>query len=337
VTTFGWDASDYDWDRGPMDLGAARRDGIDFFTHKLTEGATWRAVHAQTALTRARTAGVPFLGGYHVVRSGTSSAAQVANLLGYADAIVPWWRTYPGWFWQVDLELWGYDNVSAAKGKEFTDALRGAQRKNVVMYASRGQYGDSLSGVNAELWNANYGANPIGHYRELYPGDGSSRWTAYSGKTPKILQYGSRLTIGSQPTCDANAFRGTVADLGTTLVGGAGVDETERRAANADQQINAILRDEDTATVFTNITGGTGLQPNDLKKHRANELQALHDQIDAVRALAQSVADRPATTVTLDDAAITALAQKIAPLVNVPSLQDIEDAAYRGANRAEDS
>ena len=32
MTVFGWDASDYDWGRGPMNLAAARTDGIDFFT-----------------------------------------------------------------------------------------------------------------------------------------------------------------------------------------------------------------------------------------------------------------------------------------------------------------
>jgi hypothetical protein len=225
-----------------MDLAAARRDGIDLFTHKLTEGSTWRAVHAQTALSRARAAGVPFLGGYHVVRSGTSSAAQVANLLNFADAIVPWWRAYPGWFWQVDLELWPYDNVSAAKGREFTDALRGAQPKTVVMYASRGQYGDSLSGLNVELWNANYGANPTGHYRELYPGDGSARWTAYSGKTPKILQYGARLTIGSQPTCDANAYRGSFDELRALITGGimAAYDETDPVFGNGKENAYSV-------------------------------------------------------------------------------------------------
>jgi hypothetical protein len=64
MTIFGWDASDFDWDRGPMDLGAARAAGIDFFTHKATEGTEIRHRHYGETLERARAAGVPFLGAY---------------------------------------------------------------------------------------------------------------------------------------------------------------------------------------------------------------------------------------------------------------------------------
>jgi hypothetical protein len=44
MTIFGWDASDFDWPRGPMNLNAAASDGITFFTHKATEGTG--TVHA---------------------------------------------------------------------------------------------------------------------------------------------------------------------------------------------------------------------------------------------------------------------------------------------------
>ena len=67
---WGWDASDYDWQRGDMNLVAAQRDGISFFTHKSTEGSDWRATHYQAALERAHGAGIPVLGAYHFLWPG---------------------------------------------------------------------------------------------------------------------------------------------------------------------------------------------------------------------------------------------------------------------------
>jgi hypothetical protein len=69
VTVWGWDASDFDWSRGSMDLTAAARDGIQLFTHKATESTGIKHVHYGEALQRARAAGIELLGAYHVVRS----------------------------------------------------------------------------------------------------------------------------------------------------------------------------------------------------------------------------------------------------------------------------
>jgi GH25 family lysozyme M1 (1,4-beta-N-acetylmuramidase) len=219
VTLFGWDASDFDWSRGPMDLGAAKADGITWFTHKATESTNVRHVHLADALTRARSAGFEFLGAYHVIRSSPSVDAQVNYFLGTLDQQVPWWRDFPGFMLQVDLELWSYDQVSASTGIAFANALVAAQPKKVITYASRGMYGNSLVGLPTPLWNAAYGTDPAVHYRQAYPGDNGIGWTPYSGQTPVMWQYGSRLTIGSQPGCDANAFRGSLADLRQLITG----------------------------------------------------------------------------------------------------------------------
>lgn len=221
MTVYGWDASDFDWARGPMDLAAARADGITWFTHKATESTNVRHVHLGDALNRARSAGFEFLGAYHVVRSSPSVQAQVNYFLGYLDQQVPWWRTFPGFIMQVDLELWSYDQVSAATGIAFANALQVAQPKRVLTYASRGMYGNSLGGLGTPLWNAAYGTDPATGYRQAYPGDGGLGWTPYSGQTPVMWQYGSRTTIGSQPGCDANAYRGSVDDLRQLITGSA--------------------------------------------------------------------------------------------------------------------
>jgi GH25 family lysozyme M1 (1,4-beta-N-acetylmuramidase) len=196
-----------------MDLRSARSAGIDFFTHKATEATGTHHVHYGEALRRARDAGVPVLGAYHVVRSPRNARAEVDFFLSYLDSQTPWWRTWPHFFLQVDLEKWPYDSVPAGEGEDFADIAQALTGKLAVIYASKGQYGDSLAGTSHDLWNANYGSNPAVDFRTAYPGNDSPRWAAYSGRVPKLLQYGSNTTIGRQHGCDANAFRGTVEDL----------------------------------------------------------------------------------------------------------------------------
>lgn len=222
---FGWDASDFDWDRGAMDLGAAKRDGIEFFTHKATESTNVKHKHYGQALNRALSAGISFLGAYHVVRSSTSINSQVSYLLDYVNAATPWWDEFPGFFFQVDLEKWPYDAVPASKGEDFADVLEDRTGHRALIYASKGQYGDSLRGTSHPLWNAHYGSNLARGFKQLYAdrgGDNGPGWASYSGVSPKIWQYGSNAIIGSQHTCDANAFKGTRDDfakmIGATTV-----------------------------------------------------------------------------------------------------------------------
>ena len=241
MTLFLWDASDFDWARGPMNLAAAAADGIVGFTHKATE-ATWiKHGHTGEALARARDAGLEFIGAYHVVRS-TSPAEQVDYFLSYLDQVAPWWRDFPGFFHQVDLELWSYDRVTAATGKAFAEQLAAAQPKRVVMYASRGQYGDQLATLSPDipLWNAAYGLNPVAHYPDAYRGDASLNWRPYSGREPVFWQYGSQLTIGTQPGADCNAFRGSLADLRELITG----------SREGENDMSVLKRDPSTGAVW---------------------------------------------------------------------------------------
>ncbi|GAA1797080.1 hypothetical protein GCM10009835_14040 [Planosporangium flavigriseum] len=220
----GIDASDYDWDRGPMDVAAAVRDGITFFTHKATEGTRTQHIHYGEALNRARAAGVPCMGAYLVPRTPGNNghgaiAEQVSYFLNYLDAQTPWWRSTPQFFIQVDTEHWGYDDVAPQYGAQACDLLRSQTGKWVIHYAPRWAYGDTIPGDDP-LWASSYGTNPAAPYRQAYPGDDSSGWTPYSRRTPTILQFGSRLTIGSQPSCDGDAFRGTLAQFQAMVIGG---------------------------------------------------------------------------------------------------------------------
>lgn len=231
MTLYGWDASHYDGLLSTAVLARARAEGISFFTHKIAEGTSnterrpGGGDYDDTALAAARDAGIEFLGGYHVVRSAPSVAVQVDALVAFADAGEPWWRGFPGWFWQVDLEHWPGDPVSAATGIAFGQLLRQRTGKTVVMYASKGQYGDQLTGWGGPLWNANYPSSRQAGFVSLYPGDNGIGWARYSGQAPVFWQYASSATIAGLTTCDANAFRGGVQQLRALIESGADMYE----------------------------------------------------------------------------------------------------------------
>ncbi|HZM83762.1 MAG TPA: GH25 family lysozyme [Candidatus Limnocylindrales bacterium] len=216
---FGWDGSHYDWDRGPMDLGAAVRDGIVFFTHKATEGGSYVDPQFAYAMARAKNAGMPLIGAYCVNHKGDQTP-QVDKFIRVLDSGAPFWRNEL-FMVQLDCERWSNkDGVyayepSLAEIHAWCDLFvqRTGGRLTPIVYAPRWVYGDSLRGLRYPLWASDYGSNPAVPYRQAYPGDGSSRWSAYSGIMPAVLQFGSRTTIGVQSICDANAFRGTLDQL----------------------------------------------------------------------------------------------------------------------------
>lgn len=222
MTIFGWDASDYDWGRGPMDLASAKAAGVDFFTYKATESTNVKHVHYGEALNRARAAGVEFLGAYIVPRSGPSVSAQVDYFLAYVNEQTPWWTTYPGFFFQVDTEKWPYDQVTPQRGADVCAELRSRTGRRVVHYAPQWAYNGNIPQPDP-LWASDYGSNGTGTLQAKYPGDSSTRWNPYSGRKPTFLQFGSNIIIGRQNTCDGNAFIGTIADLRLFITGSPGV------------------------------------------------------------------------------------------------------------------
>jgi hypothetical protein len=217
---WGWDASDYDWQRGPMNLVDAQRDGISFFTHKATEGTTWKAVHYQDGLERARDAGIPVLGAYHFLWPDDIEA-QVTAWMDVVDAETPWWRDAP-WIWQVDAEkpnaytrIPNPDEVSRAVAAVRQRMAQQDARGYVVVYAPRWAYGDTLGG-GFDIWNSNYsGSGAPRPFKEQYQGVGDlqSGWDPMSGRKPRILQFASDAQIGTQKTCDANKFDGDLYSL----------------------------------------------------------------------------------------------------------------------------
>jgi hypothetical protein len=213
VTIFGWDMSHFD----APGIGSALAEDISFITHKAGGDANDAEIGAWWAAAKGQREWL-LLGAYWVLYPG-NPVYRADLFLARLDATCPGWRDGP-FILQADCEKWNGDAgtvPSKAEIKAFCDRLQYRMPKlQPVVYAPKWVYGDSLSGLGYPLWASSYVTN-AGGFKALYPGDSSSRWAAYSGQTPAILQYTSSATIGGQTTCDANAYRGTLAQL-TALV-----------------------------------------------------------------------------------------------------------------------
>ena len=229
VTLFGWDISDFDYDRGlrPTHIAAAAAQGIKFLTHKATELSPGGLVvheHFGSQIKAGRDSDIPFLGAYVVPRTGVSAASAAAEAIKFVKAQAPWILVTPvgfrRFFWQVDTEKWGYDSVSPMLGEQLCVELEKQSGHSAVHYAPAWAYGDTIPNVKRVLWASSYGTNPATGFKDAYAltgGDNAAEWHAYSGRVPRLLQYGSRTIIGGMHTCDANAFKGSEDDFAAMI------------------------------------------------------------------------------------------------------------------------
>lgn len=148
-----------------------------------------------------------------------AGATRADAFLARLDAKCPGWRDGP-FILQADCEKWNGDPATVPSLVDiglFCERLAAkAPKLRPIVYAPEWVYGDKLRALPFPLWASSY-VGGTGTASSLYPGDSSSRWDAYSGQTPAILQFTSSATIAGQTTCDANAYRGTLAEL-TDLV-----------------------------------------------------------------------------------------------------------------------
>lgn len=236
MTLWGWDASHYD---AVPDMARTYAEGIRFMTHKAggdandAELGPWWKV-AKPYRDRM------LLGAYWVQYPGDPKI-RADRFLNRLDNECPGWRDGP-FILQTDCEVWGGDRSTLpgrADIQAFCDQLRMRMPKlRPIVYAPKWAYGNSLAGLSYPLWASAY-VNGVGSAAGLYPGDGSAKWGSYSGQVPAILQFTSSATIAGQTTCDANAYRGTLAELTALLAPGwvtQAAPEEDFMAALTDEQ-----------------------------------------------------------------------------------------------------
>lgn len=220
MTIFGNDSSNHN-------QALVSRDGLDFYTHKVSDGDHFYAdPYYQPHMVKAHQLGIPVMGSYHVLHGQRSIDSQADWWVQLVRAQTPWWRDKAAWIWQCDAEPFGYNiTPSITEINALGDAV--CRRANIpassyVAYAPEWVYGAALKYLRYPIWQSSYGSNPTGNYRIAYPGDNSNRWNLWStglSKSPMFLQYGSKVTAGGVSTMDINAFRGTLDQLIAALGG----------------------------------------------------------------------------------------------------------------------
>lgn len=229
---YGWDASHYD---NPPNAARMIEESFSFYTHKL--GGDANDAEADDSWDNVRDYRDRLLvGGYWVVRPDLHSnpTADADAFLARLDDQCPGWRNGP-FILQADCESWGDSSgkkkPNKAHIKAFCDRLRAKCPKLMpIVYASKGDYGDSLTGLGYPLWNARYSVSyKTGTASGLYAQAlaAGSGWGTYSGQTPAIWQFTSSATIAGQTTCDANAYRGSLAQLTALVAPGFVEDDME--------------------------------------------------------------------------------------------------------------
>jgi hypothetical protein len=211
-----------------------------------------------------------------------------------------------------------------------------------IVYAPAWVYGNNLRGLSYPLWSSRY-VSGSGTASGLYPGDTSAYWASYSGIVPAVLQFTSSATIAGQTTCDANAFRGSLAELTALLAPG-----WDDMITNADVDV-ILARD---AIINPKQRNGAGGPTTSWGFAAADTWQRVYDLRDAVAALSATVTAQgkilsqilPAIQAltaglpgVVDEAALKdMLVQAITPLLpgsNI-STQQLEDAFYGVMQRA---
>lgn len=214
MTIFGWDSSHFD---AVPDTGLAIAEGFLFFSHKAGGDANDAELAAWWAGAK-KYRGRALLGAYWVLYPG-SPTSRADAFISRLDSQCPGWRDGP-FILQVDCEKWNNDSSTVPSKvdiKTFCDRLVAKMPKlRPIVYGPAWVYGNTLAGLGYPLWASSY-VSGSGAASKLYPGDGSGKWSPYSGQTPAILQFTSSAVIAGQTTCDANAYRGTLAEL-TNLV-----------------------------------------------------------------------------------------------------------------------
>lgn len=215
MTIFGSDVSHYD----AANTRAMFADGIVFQTHKAGGDSNDAELAAWWGYVKDYRPKV-LLGAYWVLYPG-SPRVHADAFIARLDSQCPGWRDGP-FILQADCERWNGNPAtvpSVAEINIFCDRLVALMPKlKPIGYLPDWVYGD-ISAFRYPLWSSKY-VTASGHYKTIYPGDDARQWASYGGKKPEVLQYSSRATIGGQTTCDANAYRGTLAQLTALLAPG---------------------------------------------------------------------------------------------------------------------
>ncbi|WP_280393373.1 metallopeptidase [Nocardia wallacei] len=236
MTLFGLDVSNHQ-SRDGFDAVRARDEGFAFVTHKINEG-TW--VDPFWARERDETWPVfpGRFGGYVFCRTNTSPLDELAvaadNARNAAGQLPPLQIDYEDTknggslddlLWRIDAALhFGFHLLPIYLPRWYWRGHMGAP---------------DLSELPVGIWNSDY-VPGRGYASALYPGDDYKGWADMGGQPVQILQFSETAIAAGENPCDANAFRGTPAELDALFGAGSEFD-----MAGEAQDVQVQLRGPD--------------------------------------------------------------------------------------------
>ncbi len=222
--TFGIDISHH---QGAFDLSRAAREGIAFVILKATEGSGFIDSRFAENLTNARQAGL-LVAAYHYLRAGSSAAAQVAHVERVVPKNVP---VIP----DVEADSGGVDLV-----RDVVARLRGVGYQVPLLYLPRWywqQIGSPSMGGLPPLWSSRYPDNVPGTIPDEWADVPDHYWDGYGGLPVAVLQFTSSASVAGREPIDANAYRGTRAQLAALLSGSSDEEDDMVRFLKGDSTV----------------------------------------------------------------------------------------------------
>lgn len=206
TTLFGVDISN--WQDG-LSLKRVADEGFRFVTIKATEG-TWRDPILHSHLADARATDM-HVAAYVYVRTGTSAQAHADTLADHLrDTSVP-----------IALDIEDGAGSDPAFWRAVRDAIEGKGYRVILTYLPHWYWKQvgrpDLTGL-PPLWTSRYPDMNGGYASVIYQRAGLKGWDGYGGLSVTMWQFTSTADVAGQ-RIDANAFRGTEADLAALFNG----------------------------------------------------------------------------------------------------------------------
>ncbi len=252
MPVFGLDISHHQ-DLG-LDLARCKREGISFVFIKATEGNTFVDSEFAANLAEARRAGL-LVAAYHYVRASVGAALQVAWIQRHVPKDVPV---------ILDVEA---NSGHIALTRDLVTRLKAAGYRVPLLYLPRWywqQIGQpSLVGL-PPLWSSRYPDNVVGTIADEWDDVPAHYWNGYGGLDVAVLQFTSSARIAGHAPLDANAYRGTTAQL-AALLGGEVEDDMPTFRQMLDEKVG-----EDGLTAFEDWKDKPGSAGHAFRFLRAN-------------------------------------------------------------------
>lgn len=205
MTIYGIDIANF---QDGLDLSRVKAEGFDFVWAKVSEGSGFKD-HTWPGFRDAAKANGLLLAGYHYVRGDADADAQADTFVSQlGDNSIPAMLDFEANSGDMST-FWAVLNAIEARGVKV--------RLSYIPHWYWQQIGSPDISQVPGLIQSSY-VNGSGAASALYPGDGSSNWNGFGGKSVDVLQFTDQASVAGF-SVDANAFAGTREQLAALLGG----------------------------------------------------------------------------------------------------------------------